>query len=235
MLRIAMVEDEPGFREQLRGYLDRYSGEHGTELELTCFPDAQSLLDGYRCEYDILFLDILMPELSGMDAARIIRRRDEDVVLVFITSLAQYAITAYDVGALDYMLKPLAYETFALKFSRVLRRVESRAGVWVTLSLPSGLKRVSTRDIYYVEVENHNLHYHTREGEIVVRGTMQRAEQELGECQFAKCNHWYLVNLLHVTEVGKTTVTVAGQRLEMSRRSRAAFLAAAAHYLGGTV
>lgn len=235
MLRIAVVEDEAVFQQQLRQYLERYSREHGTEMEFTFFPAAQKLLDCYQCEYDILFLDILMPGINGMDAAKRIRKRDEDVVLVFITSLAQYAITAYDVGALDYLLKPLAYESFELKFSRVLRRVESRTGVYLTLNLASGLKRVSTRDIFYVEVENHNLHYHTRKGEIVVRGTMQRAEQELEAHQFAKCNHWYLVNLIHVTEVGKTTVTVAGQKLEMSRRSRAAFLAAVANCLGGGV
>ncbi len=235
MLHIAIMEDEQVFREQLTRYLQRYGEEHGVEMEYTCFNSGRELVEQYRSIYDILFLDIRTPDISGMEAARMIRERDEEVVLVFITSLAQYAINAYEVGALDYLLKPVAYETFAMKFSRVRRRVESRAGAVITLTLPGGLKRLRTREIYYVEVENHNLHYHTAQGEIVVRGTMQRAEQELSAHQFARCNHWYLVNLLHVSQVGKTSVTVAGRELEMSRRSRSSFLAAMANSLGGEI
>jgi DNA-binding LytR/AlgR family response regulator len=235
MFRIAVAEDEQAYREQLERYLKRYGEEHHLELETRFFTSGKELVEQYQPVYDILFLDIRMPDLSGMEAAELIRKRDEEVVFVFITSLAQYAINAYEVGALDYILKPVAYETFAMKFARVIRRAEGRSGTTVTLNLPAGMKRFRTRDIYYVEVENHMLHYHTTEGEFTVRGTMQKAEQELGEHQFAKCNHWYLVNLIHVSEVRKSSVIVGGQELEMSRRSRTAFLAAVANCLGGSL
>ena len=233
MLNIAIAEDERQYCEQLKRYLKRYAGEHQLEIDAQVFYTGRELVEQYQPVYDIIFLDIRMPDLSGMEAAQIIRQRDEEVVFVFITSLAQYAINAYEVGALDYILKPVAYETFAMKFTRVIRRAEGRSGSTITLTLPSGVKRLRTRDIYYVEVENHMLHYHTREGEFVIRGTMQKAEQELCVHQFAKCNHWYLVNLIHVSEVGKNSVVVGGAELEISRRSRTAFLSAVANCLGG--
>ena len=93
--------------------------------------------------------------------------------------------------------------------------------------------RLSTRDIYYVEVQNRQLHYHTARAEYVLRGTMQQAEQELGRYHFVKCNHWYLVNLRHVSEVRRDTVVVAGQELAISRRNYTAFLTALTNYVGG--
>ncbi|MCD8047267.1 MAG: LytTR family transcriptional regulator DNA-binding domain-containing protein, partial [Clostridiales bacterium] len=79
----------------------------------------------------------------------------------------------------------------------------------------------------------HILHYHTRSGEYVFRGTMQSAEAELTPYHFARCNHWYLVNLAHVSEVNRDVVTVAGSKLEISRRNKASFLEAVTSYVGG--
>ena len=77
------------------------------------------------------------------------------------------------------------------------------------------------------------LHYHTDEGEIVVRGSLQSAENLLPSDTFAKCNHWYLVNLMHVTEVRKNTAVVGPFELEISRRNRSGFLEALTKYMGG--
>ncbi|MGM9537203.1 MAG: LytR/AlgR family response regulator transcription factor [Candidatus Onthomonas sp.] len=233
MLRVAVAEDNETYRDRIERYLDRYSQEHGLKLETTFFSNGLDLVQNYKPGYDIVLLDIMMPDMDGMEAAQQIRQEDERVVLIFITQMTQYAIQGYSVGALDYLLKPVYYETFDLKFTRAVERVRSRAGGQITLLLPGGMKRLKTQDIFYVEIQNHMLHYHTREGEYVLRGTMQAAEQELEPYRFAKCNHWYLVNLAHVTEVNKDMVTVAGSQLEISRRNRAAFLNAVTNYVGG--
>ena len=182
---------------------------------------------------DIILLDIEMPGLNGMEAAEQLRSRDEDVVLMFVTNMAQYAIRGYEVGALDFVLKPINYYTFSVRFERAIHRAQKREGSQVLLNLPDAVRRVDTRDIYYVEVQNRQLHYHTPGGEYVVRGTMQQAEQQLGPYHFVKCSHWYLVNLRHVTEVKRDTVMVAGQELEISRRNYTAFLTALTNYVGG--
>lgn len=233
MLKVALAEDNEIYREQMEEYLDRYSREHGEGLEVTWFPNGLQLVNEYKPDYDIVLLDIMMPDMNGMEAAEKIRQVDQRVVLIFITQMAQYAIQGYSVGALDYLLKPVGYETFELKFARAVERVHSRSGGQIVLQLPGGIKRLRTQDIYYVEIQNHMLHYHTSEGEFVLRGTMQAAEKELEPYRFAKCNHWYLVNLAHVSQVNKELVTVAGDRLDISRRNRAAFLQAVTSYLGG--
>lgn len=233
MLRVAVAEDNEAYRHQMEQYLTRYGREHGLELESTFFSDGLRLVEDYQPNYDIVLLDIMMPDLDGMTAAEQIRQVDDKVVLIFITQMAQYAIQGYSVGALDYLLKPVNYETFALKFTRAVERVRSRAGGQVTLLLPAGMKRLRTQDIYYVEIQNHMLHYHTRDGEYILRGTLAAAEKELKDYPFAKCSHWYLVNLAHVTEIDKDAVTVAEHRLDISRRYRAAFLSAVTNYVGG--
>lgn len=233
MLRVAVVEDELAYCEQLENFLHRYAEENSMQIEVFVFTSALPLTKRYQPVYDIVLLDIKMPDMDGMEAAGIIRRIDSQVVLMFITQMAQYAINGYEVGALDFVLKPVGYDTFAMKFTRAVQRAENRSGHRITLNLPGGIRCLWTRDIYYVEIQNHMLHYYTSEGEFILRGTMQGAEQELKPYGFAKCNHWYLVNLNYVSEIRKNSVMIAGRELEISRRNRASFLAEATNYLGG--
>lgn len=109
MIRIALVEDEAEVRAQLQGYVQRHTRQYGTEFAVTEFADGMELLDDYRPVYDILFLDVEMKHLDGMETARRVRELDKDVIIVFITNMAQYAIGGYAVGALDYVLKPVPY------------------------------------------------------------------------------------------------------------------------------
>ena len=100
--------------------------------------------------------------------------------------------------------------------------------------LTGDLGRIETQQIYYVEVMSKMLHYHTQVGEFVLRGTMQSVENELSRYNFVRCNHWYLVNLRHVTELRRDTVLVGQTELEISRRNRKAFLTALTAYVGGS-
>ena len=122
MIRIALVEDEAEVRAQLQGYVQRHTRQYGTEFAVTEFADGMELLDDYRPVYDVLFLDVEMKHLDGMETARRVRELDKDVIIVFITNMPQYAIGGYAVGALDYVLKPVPY--FA--FSQQLRKVEEQ-------------------------------------------------------------------------------------------------------------
>lgn len=233
MMRIAVVEDEREYREQLEEFVRQYAEERHADIQVAPFESGESLCDQYRPVYDIILLDIEMPGMNGMDAAERIRQADRDVVIVFITQMAQYAIRGYSVGALDFVLKPITYSTFAMKLDRAIERVKKRSGGQIWLQLPDGAKKLDISRIYYVEVQNHMLHYHTEEGEYVLRGTMVSAEKELARFGFMRCNYWYLVNLYHVTRVKKDMVTVGGRELEISRRNKTAFMSALAACIGG--
>ena len=92
MTRIAIVEDEAAVRKQLAGYVQRYTRQYGTPFEVTEFADGMEILEDYRPQFDIIFLDVEMKHLDGMETARRIRERDGGVLIVFITNMAQYAI-----------------------------------------------------------------------------------------------------------------------------------------------
>ena len=123
MVNIAIVEDDAQQAVQLETALKRYSEEFRTPLKTAVFYNAMSFLGKYTAEYDIIFMDILMPMMNGMDAARILREKDEKVMVIFVTNMQQYAIQGYEVGAFDFILKPVSYPEFKLKFTRALSKL----------------------------------------------------------------------------------------------------------------
>ncbi len=233
MLRIAIVEDEELYVKQIGEYIERYGRENRMEISTIVFGDGAEIVKDYQNVYDIILFDIAMPQVDGMEAAGRIRELDEDVVIVFITNMPQYAVRGYEVGALDFMVKPIEYPLFSMRLSRAIGRARKRSDEQILLSFAGRVKRIGVRHIYYVEVQNKMLHYHTDEGEYVLRGTMQGALSELEKHHFVRCNYWYVVNLLHVSEVKKDMAVVAGEELVISRRNKTAFLAALTEYMGG--
>ena len=233
MYHIAIVEDEVSFAEQLQRYLMEYEAEHNLEFKISVFHDGSEILQSYEPVFDVILFDIEMPEVDGMTAAGKIREMDPDVIMMFITNVASYAIRGYEVGALDFVMKPITYYSFAMRLSRALKRVKQIEQQQILLTLPDGAKKLEISQIYYVEVQNRILHYCTSEGDFSMRGTMQSVEEMLAPHPFVKCNHWYMVNLKHVSEVRKNTVVVGGHELEISRRNRTPFLKALSEYFGG--
>lgn len=234
MYRIAVVEDEQQYRDEVCQYIEQYATEHQLNFDVTTYTDGQEIVDDAQKHYDIIFFDIEMTHLNGMDAAKVIREHDANVVMVFITNMAQYAIEGYEVGALDFVLKPIDYYGFSFRLARALGRVQKKQGnLEFAINTPGGIKKLNSNDIYYIEIENRFLVYHTAEGDFSQRGTLQSAEEMFQNYHFVKCNHWYLVNLKYVTEIEENIVHVAGSRLEISRRNRAHFLKEVTEYIGG--
>ena len=236
MIRIAIVEDEAAVQAQLLEYVERYKRQYGTAMEVKTFADGMELLDDYRPVYDLILLDVEMKHLDGMETAQRVRALDADVMIIFITNMAQYAIKGYAVGALDYVLKPVTYEQLCIRLSRAIQRVQRRRGGQIVLQLAGGgMQVLNTSEIYYLETRSRMLYYHTAKGEFAVRASLASAEKQLAEYHFARCNQCYLVNLEFVKAVDGDFVQVGEDRLEISRRQKAAFLTAVASYLGGVL
>ena len=190
MYHIAIVEDEKDFSDQLQTFLQQYQKEHQTSFKISVFYDGAEILEDYQQIYDLILLDIEMPKVNGMEAAHRIRELDNDVTLMFITNMASYAIYGYEVGALDFVMKPITYYAFSMRLTRALKRVRQQEQQQILLTLPGGVKKLGVQQIYFVEVQNHVLTYHTDEGDFSVRGTMQSVEESLASTKsFVKCNH----------------------------------------------
>ena len=233
MIRIAMVEDEAAVREQLQGYIQRYTRQYGTEFAVTEFSDGVEILDAYRPVYDIVLLDVEMKHLDGMETARRIRALDNEVNLIFITNMAQYAIKGYAVGALDYLLKPVPYFAFSQQLQKAEEKLRRRARHYLAVPVEGGLRRLDTAQIYYMESEGHRVHFYTEEGEFSAPGALKTFEEKLADLPFARCNSGYLVNLAQVKSVQQGLAQVGPYELQVSRPKRKSFLAALADYIGG--
>ena len=181
MIRVAIVEDDAEVQGVLQEYVRRYTRQYGTEFEVTVFADGVDILEDYRAVYDIIFLDVEMKHLDGMTTAERIRQMDADVILIFITNMAQYAIRGYSVGALDYVLKPVPYFAFSQQLLKAVARLEKRAKHYLTVPVEGGLRRLDTASIYYLESEGHRVHFYTDEGDFSAPGALKAFEEKLAK------------------------------------------------------
>ena len=237
MLKLLLLEDETAEAERLTGFLSRYQTEHPEfSYVLETYDRGVALLDAYRRDADLIFLDIRLPDMTGMEVARRIRAVDENVMLIFVTNLTQYAIEGYSVAAFDYILKPLHYASFSAKLQRAARMLSSReCALILDLRTREGTRRVAADSVTYVEVAAHDLLFHTGGEAIRQWGTLSSYEAMLSGAHFARPSASFLVNLKYVRGVRKDEVLVDGDYLPISRSKRRDFLAALAQYKGGSV
>lgn len=154
--------------------------------------------------------------------------------MIFVTNLAKYAVQGYEVKAFDFIVKPVNYYNFELKLLSALECLDKNGDKEFWIKTKDGKVFLHGSDITYVEVLRHYLTYHTKNGDYSVLGSIGEAAELLKECRsFVFCNRCYLVNLRYVTQIKKSTVTVAGQELQISRQKRANFLKELNDYFGG--
>lgn len=224
-IRIAIVEDDHAASDRVKEYITRYSKENELQLSVTQHYDAVSLLDQYSAEYDIIFMDIQMPYLNGMAAAHRLRAMDQKVILIFITSLRQYAVEGYEVDALSYLVKPINYYDFAMKLGKAVKRVPFLSATDIVLNTKSGDIRLAQEDIRYVEIHDHWIVFHTLGGDYSHYSSLSKVEEQVSAEEFARCNSCYLVNLHYVQRVSNMFVILDdGTELKISQPRKKAFL-----------
>lgn len=236
MIRIAIVEDDDGEAARLEKYIARYGKEKGEEFSVKRYKDGLAFLDAYKAEFDIVFMDIMMPHMNGLTAAKRMRLVDANTALVFITNMAQYAINGYEVAASDYILKPILYDAFAFRFAKVLAAAHMRAAGHRFLSVKTqkGLVKLDAGSIYYIEVIRHMVVYHTAGGDVEAWESLKSVESALGDLvdtQFVRCNNCFLVNLQYIDKIEGDIAHVGGAQLKISRARRKEFVNAVTLYL----
>ena len=220
MLRIAICEDDEQAAALCRSYIRRFSQETGTACTASVFVNAVQFLDAFRPgEYDLIFMDIQMPVLNGVDAARKLRKNDPDVSLVFVTDMKNRMADGYEVEALDFIIKPMTYFKFEVVMKRALRRL-TRKREEIFLQTGGEAYRIAVESILYVEVNRNRVFYHTENGVVEIWSSLKKEEERLRAYPFVKANSCYLVNLAHVRSISGDSVLVGEESLPISRAKR---------------
>ena len=236
MLNIIILEDQADQAERLSRMLEKYAEAHdGFSYNLTMYDRSVPFLTEYKCDADLLFLDIQIPDMLGMEAAKRIRQMDNRVMIIFITMLTQYAIEGYSVGAFDYVLKPVRYDEFSTKMDRVCRMLaHQNTSMTLEIRTKEEMRRISADDITFIEVSNHDVLIHTDSEIIRQWGSLKIYEDQLAPVHFVRCSASFLVNLKYVRAVNGNTVMVHGHEVPISSSRRKEFLTALAQYKGGS-
>ncbi len=218
MIRVAIIEDEEEHAKTLQNFLKQFEAEANKELDIVWHQSSLSFMEEYKCQYDVLFCDIKMPGIDGMKLTKQIREIDPNVVIVFTTSLAQYAIEGYTVNAVDYILKPFSYGEFKLKMTRIFTKFLKCDSKYVLCQKDRAKYKINVEDIYYIETNIHQVIIHCERDVYNRYCSMNEIEKDLSGLGFIKINSCYLVNTKIIESVHKDECRLKnGKSLKISR------------------
>ena len=245
MIRVVMVEDEPLVRERLRGLLSRHAD---TTLVAECGDGAEAVTTIARERPDIVLLDIQLPELDGFGVLNALPA-DERPRVIFVTAYDQYAIAAFEVNAVDYLLKPVEPARFDQALDRarlrglgqateaeleqLLALVRKQRGFpdRVVVRTGSAARFVNVPDIQWIEARGNYLRLHLAQARYLVRETLRDFSARLDPTSFVRIHRSIVVNLRAIASVephfhGEYVLTLtSGHRLQSSRTYSAALRA----------
>ena len=237
MYQLALVEDERDAADALAAFIERYSQERSEEFEITRFGNA---IDFEMCRqrFDLVFMDIQMPGINGMEAARLLRTYDDETPIIFVTNLAQYAVRGYEVNALDFIVKPVTYFNFRMRMDKAMRHIRRNAGHSVMVSTRDGMRVIPMADIEYVEVSRHDLSYHIygEKDPFVVYGSLVAFEEEVAGGPFVRISNSCLVNMNQIRSVkGASLLMKGGDTLYFSRSKKRDAIDTITAFFGGSL
>jgi len=216
-IKIAVCDDE----KNIRSYICSLVRKQGVECEVTEYATAEDyFLAG--ADHDLLFLDIELKgpdsSMDGMEMAKRIRGMEDikQPIIIFVTGYEKYVYDAFDVGAFQYLLKPIDEGRFAEIFRRAAQQAGQGKRVLMVQYGNTG-KTIPLSDIYYMESQNHKIVVHMKDWVLEYYAKMSDLEEEL-QGQFFRVHKGYLVNLSYVDEYNKTEVTLTnGDKLLISK------------------
>ena len=217
---IAVVDDERAIREHICGLVEEQQPESRIEAYAT---GEELLASGKR--FDIVFLDIQMEGMNGIEAARSLRERREDTVLVFVTGIKDYVFDAFDLYAFQYLLKPIDEDKFAEVLERAVREAARKKARRV-LFIKSRNLTLDQSDILYIESRAKKVEIHTVRQTVEIYGAMDELEGQLGD-GFYRCHRAYIVNMDCITEYDSESITLTnGDRVYLTKKKYGEFVKA---------
>lgn len=233
MIHIAVVEDELPQQRMILDYAARYAAQYEKRIFTHAYSDGDELLEAYAPgKFDILLLDIQMKHLNGMAAAERIRAVDKQVVILFITNMVQYAVQGYGVQAMDFIVKPVHYESFAKKLDQAVQKVLEQTTSLLRIRTLEGMVQLDRSEILYVELAARKLYVHMKDHTYQCNESMQGMEEKLDDGDFFRCHVAYLINLSYVRRIDRTSALVLDHNIPVSKYRRRELLDMMTNYMG---
>ena len=227
MIKIAICDDQPDELADLAAIIKNYCKNKKEAISLDCFQSSHALLDAVEDQnrFDILILDIILPDMDGIALAQALRSVDDESTIIFLTTSPDYALKSYEVNALQYLLKPLDTQKLYPVLDKVLERLTLAQTQRLPITTPQGIQSLKVYDITYVEHISHVLHIHTKDGKTIATAnstiTLTELENQLDDSTcFLRPHRAFLVNLYAISTLNSdsfiledgTAVPIAGRR-----------------------
>ena len=218
MIKIAIVEDEISEAEKLKEAIKKFGASKGVEFEIYLFPSALIFLNDFHKGFDLIFLDILMPNMNGLELARTLRKTDGRVQIIFVTNLANCAVNGYEVDALDFIVKPFNTEHLKKTLEKFLGIYNNLRNDFVALKNRNVVKVVALSDILYIDIVSHCITYHFGDNEtFCVWGNLEDELKRLNSKSFVRINAYSVINLKKITGIDGNYVRVGDAQLQITR------------------
>ena len=233
MINIAIIEDDSNAAELLKSFAKKYGEEKNLQIVVNHFGNSLDFLENYKPVYDLVFMDIILPDSNGFETAKRLRDIDKSVLLIFVTNLQQFAVKGYEVDAIDFIIKPVYYRGFCQKMDKAVNLIKQKDTREIVIKRSAGMLKVPLKSVYYVEVMGHKIIFHTSEGDVDSGGSLAELEKRLFDDDFLRCNNCYLVNLKHIKSIDKYDITMSnGDVIRISQTKKKSFMGAFAKWLG---
>ena len=225
MIRVGLIDDDLEHQKMICEFINTYKNETNTNFEIVQYTDGLNFIEEYRGNLDIVFLDIEMPHMDGMTAAETIRKQDEEVIIIFITNMINYAIKGYKVAAFDYILKPITYYALEKSLDRALVKVTDReTRKYININVQGGIQKLALTEICYIESQAHYLTFYTQKGQFKTYMRIKDIEAELPGEMYYRINKGLIVNLRYVEGMNESDCIIENEKLPISRAKKKEFM-----------
>lgn len=228
-MKIAIIEDDSVHAELLEGYLRDWSSRLRIPVRVLHYSSAENFLFEWETEQDldVLFVDIQMKKMNGMEMAKLVRRKDEKICIIFTTGIADYMEEGYEVEAMHYLIKPISEEKVGACMDKVVHRREHCH--YILVHAGDQVCRLAAEQINYIEARGHGCVIEVTEREngrqsiqlLEVSESISELENGVRSQGFVRCHRSYLCGLANVHQIGKNEILLdSGSRIPVSRRLR---------------
>lgn len=212
MMHIAICDDNINELSNMAHLINEYRTSKHLSCECTFFHNGFELISALEKgkQFDLHFLDIIMPAFTGIDVAKEIRGFDKNVPIIFFTSSSEFALESYSVNAINYVLKPISKEKFFFTFDKVLEQINIEQDDAIIVKSSEGIQKILLSNLVYAEVTGKNVFYYLISGKVIecTESFASVSENLLKYSCFIKTHRSYIVNMRYIDTISNNKITL---------------------------